>query len=82
MPSAAGLPLLVAVNKIDLPNHLSKGEVIRGRALSATFPQAIDLRAGLQVDRLINNSISIIEISALEEHHIDKVLEWVMEHSS
>eukprot|EP01095_Lingulamoeba_sp_RSL-Kostka_P016960 TRINITY_DN856_c0_g2_i1.p1 TRINITY_DN856_c0_g2~~TRINITY_DN856_c0_g2_i1.p1 ORF type:complete len:180 (-),score=54.08 TRINITY_DN856_c0_g2_i1:70-609(-) len=58
-----GLPLLIAGNKIDLPNRLLKE----------------DLMEGLNLDYITENQVGVIEISALEQTNVDQVIEWLVE---
>ena len=64
-PELHGLPLLIVANKIDLPNHLEKEEMVKG----------------LNLDYITENVVGIMEISALESTNVDKVIEWMVEHA-
>lgn len=64
-PDLSQLPVLIAINKIDLPfaHRLSKFDVIRG----------------MEIERLSNN-FSVVEISTLENKNIDRIIEWILDH--
>lgn len=82
---AQNKPLLIAVNKIDLPHRLSKFDVIKGIwRIGSKHKRAKDINVlfvGLRVDSMTQNTVSIIEVSTLEEKNVDKVVEWILANS-
>jgi Arf/Sar family protein len=63
--SLSGLPLLIALNKIDLEPHLSKEEVIRD----------------LNLHYVTDNKWMVQPMSALKRQNIGEVVEWLVKHS-
>eukprot|EP00993_Chasmostoma_nieuportense_P004748 NODE_5400_length_659_cov_163.834586_g5237_i0.p2 GENE.NODE_5400_length_659_cov_163.834586_g5237_i0~~NODE_5400_length_659_cov_163.834586_g5237_i0.p2 ORF type:complete len:179 (+),score=49.13 NODE_5400_length_659_cov_163.834586_g5237_i0:46-582(+) len=61
----ANLPILIALNKIDLDPHLSKEEVIRD----------------LNLDYVTDNPWIVVPISALRQINIGEVVDWLVKHS-
>lgn len=61
----SGLPLLVALNKIDLEPHLSKEEVIRD----------------MHLEYITDNPWIVVPISALRQINIEEVVQWLVQNS-
>eukprot|EP01004_Peranema_trichophorum_P009467 NODE_8215_length_699_cov_55.515625_g7593_i0.p1 GENE.NODE_8215_length_699_cov_55.515625_g7593_i0~~NODE_8215_length_699_cov_55.515625_g7593_i0.p1 ORF type:complete len:179 (-),score=9.09 NODE_8215_length_699_cov_55.515625_g7593_i0:112-648(-) len=61
----ANLPILIALNKIDLEPHMSKEEVIRD----------------LNLDYVTDNPWIVVPISALRQINIGEVIDWLVKHS-
>ena len=63
--SLNGLPVLIALNKIDLDPHMSQEEAVRD----------------LELSNLVNNPWVVSPISALKKQNIDEVVNWLVKHS-
>eukprot|EP00997_Jenningsia_sp_PLL12_P007157 NODE_3769_length_733_cov_102.312865_g3172_i0.p1 GENE.NODE_3769_length_733_cov_102.312865_g3172_i0~~NODE_3769_length_733_cov_102.312865_g3172_i0.p1 ORF type:complete len:179 (-),score=54.86 NODE_3769_length_733_cov_102.312865_g3172_i0:136-672(-) len=61
----AGLPILVALNKIDLEPHMSKEEVIKD----------------LHLQYVTDNPWIVVPISALRQINIGEVVDWLVKNS-
>ena len=65
-PTLSGVPLLVLLNKNDLPTSVEPSEVIKE----------------LQLDTLVNRDVSYYSISCKNIINIDKTLDWIIKRAS
>lgn len=65
-PTLAGVPLLVLLNKNDLPTAVDASEIIKE----------------LQLDTLVNRDVSYYSISCKNIINIDRVMEWVIKRAT
>jgi Arf/Sar family protein len=61
----SGLPILIALNKIDLDPHLTKDHVIEQ----------------LSLDYVTDNPWIVVPVSALRQINIGEVIDWLVAHS-